>query len=80
MLKKFLFVTSLVLAQWSFAQTGTISGKMMDGEFNDVLPFANVLIQGTTIGASSDFDGIYTLEVEPGIYTLKFSYLGYTTK
>lgn len=80
MLKKFLFVTSLVLAQWSFAQTGTISGKMMDGEFNDVLPFANVLIQGTTIGASSDFDGIYTLEAEPGTYTLTFSYLGYTTK
>ncbi|MBQ4913036.1 TonB-dependent receptor [Maribacter sp. MMG018] len=80
MLKKILFATSFVLTQWCFAQTGTISGKMMDGEFNDVLPFANVLIQGTTIGASSDFDGIYSLEVEPGTYTVVFSYLGYTSK
>lgn len=52
----------------------------MDGEFNDVLPFANVLIKGTSIGASSDFDGIYSLEVEPGTYTVSFSYLGYTSK
>lgn len=80
MLKKILFATSLVLSQWCLAQTGTISGKMMDGEFNDVLPFANVLIKGTTVGASSDFDGIYSLEVEPGTYTVVFSYLGYTSK
>ncbi|OWW26415.1 TonB-dependent receptor [Zobellia sp. OII3] len=80
MLKKILFVTTLVFAQWCFCQTGTISGKMMDGEFNDVLPFANVLIKGTTIGTSSDFEGTYSLEVEPGTYTVTFSYLGYTSK
>ncbi|SHI35393.1 TonB-dependent receptor [Pseudozobellia thermophila] len=80
MLKKILLATTLVLGQWCLAQTGTITGKMMDGEFNDVLPFANVLIKGTTIGASSDFDGAYSLEVEPGTYTVSFSYLGYTSK
>lgn len=80
MLKKILFATSVLVSQWCVAQTGTISGKMMDGEFNDVLPFANVLIKGTSIGASSDFDGIYSLEVEPGTYTVSFSYLGYTSK
>ncbi|CAZ95353.1 TonB-dependent receptor [Zobellia galactanivorans] len=80
MLKKILFATTLVFAQWCFAQTGTISGKMMDGEFNDVLPFANILIKGTTIGSSSDFDGVYALEVEPGTYTVSFSYIGYTSK
>ncbi|MCK0161502.1 TonB-dependent receptor [Allomuricauda sp. F6463D] len=80
MLKNILLATTLFLAQWCFAQTGTISGKIMDGEFNDVLPFANVMIKGTTIGATSDFDGAYSLEVEPGTYTVSFSFLGYTTQ
>ncbi|HKL91386.1 MAG TPA: TonB-dependent receptor [Allomuricauda sp.] len=80
MLKNILLATTLFLAQWCFAQTGTISGKIMDGEFNDILPFANVLIKGTTVGATSDFEGAYALDVEPGTYTVTFSYLGYTTQ
>ena len=80
MLKNILVATTLFLAQWCFAQTGTISGKIMDGEFNDVLPFANVLVKGTTVGATSDFEGAYTLDMEPGTYTLTFSFLGYTTQ
>lgn len=62
------------------AQEGIISGTVNDGEFNDVLPFANILIKGSTIGTTSDFDGKYVLEVEPGNYTVTFSYLGYETK
>lgn len=80
MLKNILLATTLFLAQWCFAQNGTISGKIMDGEFNDVLPFANVAIKGTTIGSTSDFEGAYRMEVEPGTYTLTFSFLGYTTQ
>jgi len=80
MLKNILVAATFILAQWCFAQTGTISGKIMDGEFNDVLPFANVLVKGTTVGATSDFEGAYTLDVTPGTYTLTFSFLGYTTQ
>lgn len=80
MLKNILLATTLFLAQWCFAQTGTISGKIMDGEFNDVLPFANVTIKGTTTGATSDFEGAYSLDVTPGTYTVSFSFLGYTTQ
>lgn len=71
---------ALALVHMGVAQTGSIKGKLMDGEFNDVLPFANILVKGTTIGTTSDFDGMYTLEVEPGTYTLTFSFLGYTSK
>lgn len=80
MLKKILSLMALALVQFGFAQTGTISGKLIDGEFNDVLPFANILIKGTTQGATSDFDGRYALDVAPGTYTLVFSFLGYTPK
>lgn len=63
----------------SFAQSG-ISGTLNDGEINDVLPFANILVKGTTKGTTSDFDGKYEIEIEPGTYTLVFSFVGYETK
>jgi TonB-dependent receptor len=62
------------------AQTGKVTGKILDGEFNDVLAFANVLVKDTSKGTTSDFDGFYSLELEPGIYTLVFSFIGYETK
>jgi len=65
----------------SFAQNGTLSGKIIDGDFNDVLPFANVTIKGTSKGTSSDFDGKYTIDnIAPGTYTVLFSFIGYTSK
>lgn len=71
------FFTTLLFAQ---AQTGKITGKILDGEFNDVLAFANVLVKDTSKGTTSDFDGIYSIDLEPGIYTLVFSFVGYETK
>ncbi len=73
-----LAATSLVSAQQS---TGSIVGKLTDQEYNnEPLAFANVLIKGTTLGATSDFDGLFEIaNVEPGTYTVTFSYLGYET-
>jgi TonB-dependent receptor len=62
-----------------WAQTGTIRGVINDGEFNDVLPFANVIVKGSEKGVTSDFDGVYEISIEPGIYTLEFSFVGYQT-
>ncbi len=63
----------------AFAQ-GKVSGTIIDGEFNEPLAFANVLVKGTAIGVTSDFDGKYELELEAGTYTLVFSFVGYATK
>lgn len=60
-------------------QTGKIAGTIMDGEFNEPMAFANVLIKNTTKGTTSDFDGKYSIDVEAGNYTLVFSYIGYQT-
>lgn len=77
---KFLFVF-LVICTFSFAQTGTVSGTILDKEFNDEpLPFANITIKGTTQGSSTDDMGRYSISVKPGSYTLVIAYLGYTTK
>jgi len=61
-------------------QKGEITGNLLDTEFNDVLPFANVLVKNTSIGTTSDFEGKYVIILEPGVYTLIFSFIGYTTK
>lgn len=62
------------------AQTGTLAGNVIDGEFVEPMAFANILIKGTTIGTTSDFDGKYQLELEPGTYIIIYSYVGYGTK
>lgn len=70
-------VSTLTFAQ----QTGSIEGKLSDKETgNQPLPFANVTIKGTSKGTTSDFDGLYKLEnLEPGTYTVVFSFVGYET-
>lgn len=62
------------------AQTGTVAGNIIDGEFVEPMAFANVLVKGTTIGTTSDFDGKYQIDLEPGTYTIVFSFVGYTTQ
>jgi outer membrane receptor protein involved in Fe transport len=75
---KFLFFT-LFICVIGFAQnTGTITGVLLDKDSNNQpLPFANVLIKGTKIGANTDIDGKYSISAAPGNYTIQFSFLGY---
>ena len=77
---KLLFFT-LLLTAISFSQNkGTITGTLTDKEANNQsLPFANVLIKGTSIGTNTDIDGKYTLTILPGSYTLQLSFVGYET-
>ena len=62
-----------------FSQTGgTITGTITDHATKEPIIGANVLIVGTTLGASTDADGNYSLlNLKPGTYTLRFSYIGY---
>lgn len=80
-MKKFLFITFLALSQFVSAQSkGTLRGLLTDKEAgSDPLPFANVFIKGTTIGATTDFDGNYVISVPAGTHTVVFSFIGYKT-
>ncbi|MDY8134969.1 TonB-dependent receptor [Aquimarina sp. 2201CG5-10] len=81
-MKKLFTVIALFYLGLNFAQeTGTIAGTLSDKEGNNQpLPFANILIVGTTMGTSSDFDGKYEIaNVPPGSYTLEISFTGYET-
>ena len=82
-MKRFCTAIALLFLGFTYAQeaTGTVAGKLLDKENNDEpLPFANVIVKGTSKGASTDFDGFYEIAgVPPGTYTLEFSFTGYQT-
>jgi hypothetical protein len=73
-----IFAALLVPALLLAGTTGKIKGKVTDRETGEPLPGANVLIVGTTFGAASDFDGEFViLNVPPGVYTVKATFIGY---
>lgn len=58
--------------------TGKIAGTVIDQATGEGLPFANVFVDGTTLGAATDLDGNYTiLNVPPGVYSVTASIVGY---
>ena len=60
-------------------QTGKVTGKITDAETGEPLPGANVLLEETSMGASTDLEGYYViLNISPGTYDLKVSMMGYT--
>ncbi|MFU8861562.1 MAG: carboxypeptidase-like regulatory domain-containing protein [Cyclonatronaceae bacterium] len=58
---------------------GGVTGQLVDAVTLEPLIGANVIVEGYAgIGTATDSDGLYRLEqVEAGIYSLRFSYLGY---
>ncbi|MBI5808970.1 MAG: TonB-dependent receptor [Ignavibacteriales bacterium] len=61
--------------------TGKIAGKVTDAETGEELVGINVMIEGTTIGTATNIDGTYIINnIEPGVYTLTFSGVGYQKK
>jgi len=58
--------------------TGKIAGKVTDKQSGEPLIGANIMIKGTTLGASADIQGnYYILQVPPGTYELIASVIGY---
>jgi len=75
-LRNYLFLLFTIVTQLSFAQANKITGMVTDQLTGEPLPGVTIVVEGTTLGTTSDFDGNYTLMVERG-QTLVFSYIGY---
>jgi hypothetical protein len=58
------------------SQSQSISGSIVD-EYNKAVPFANILIQESGSGASADDHGRYHITIDPGVYNLIISSVGY---
>ncbi|MBT6160325.1 MAG: SusC/RagA family TonB-linked outer membrane protein, partial [Flavobacteriaceae bacterium] len=73
-IKMFFFLNIVFI----YAQT-SVRGVVTDAETGTPLPGVNVIIQGTSTGVSTDFDGNYQINAESG-QTLEFSFLGFETQ
>lgn len=70
----------LIMSTTSFAQTtGKIAGTISDSTTGEKLVGVTIVVEGTSLGASTDINGYYAiLNLTPGDYTLKASMVGYS--
>jgi len=69
-----MLVPSMLLA----GTYGKIVGKAIDKKTGEALPMVNVILEGTTIGGSTDLEGRITIiSVPPGTYQVRATLLGY---
>lgn len=81
MQKLFYSIVFLFIVSYSVAQSGRISGTILDSKTGETLPGATILIEGTTKATSADFDGKFSLNNVPeGKVTLIINYISYTPK
>jgi len=78
-MRKFLLLLSIsLITTITYSQTGNIRGFVYDKSSGEPIMFCNVILQGTTIGASTDVNGMYNIsKVLAGDYNLTVTYIGY---
>ena len=77
-IKNFLIVFLVFISIVLSAQTGSVKGRVYNAKNNDPLPFTNIIISGTTVGAVSDIDGNFIFTgLKPGYIKLEASAIGY---
>ena len=83
-MKLFLRFVVIIIFGFSLLKSGTtgkITGKVTDAKTGEPLVGVNILISGTSLGASTDIEGDYIiLNIPPGKYNLIFSSIGYHKK
>ena len=75
----FISILSIFASDFTLAgTTGKLTGKATDAKTNESLPFVNITLSGTSLGAATDIDGNYViLNIPPGNYNVKAQSVGY---
>ncbi len=83
-MKKNLFNLLLIAVLMAFGQIamaqGTVKGLIQDSQTDEALIGATVMVEGTTIGATTDLNGVFNFEAPAGTHTLVFRYVGYQSQ
>lgn len=79
-MKNIVLILSLILVSSAFAQKGKVRGQILDGENGEPLFGATVLIKGSTNGSMTDFDGKFSIDVDPGTHTIVVSYVSFASQ
>lgn len=76
-------ITAIKLGEENQINSGqkvTISGTVVDWNTNEPLPFATIQANDTVASIAADQQGRFTIELNQGLYFLRFNYLGYQEK
>ena len=69
-----------VSSLYAISNTGKVSGKITDAKSGAALAGVNVFLEDTPYGTATDEFGEYViLNIPPGDYSIKASYIGYAT-
>jgi hypothetical protein len=79
MLRSILFFLVFSMCSAAFGQY-VVKGKVTDAETSDPIPFANVILKGTSIGITTDFEGNYVIQSKILTDSITVSYLGYVSQ
>jgi len=77
-MKSYLIIIALASSFFAgplFAQSLTVKGKVTEGG-GEALPGVNIVVKGTSVGTTTDSDGVYSINVAPDA-VLVFSFIGY---
>jgi len=71
----------LLFSLSAFSQTGVLKGKVFDANSNEVIPFADILVENSNLYSASNENGEFRIEnIPPGVYNIQVSSLGYETQ
>ena len=71
---------AVLITSTASAQSAMVRGTILDAVTREPLPWANIVIVGTSIGGASDIEGKFEIRSAPvGSYTVKATYIGYET-
>jgi len=72
---------TLLSGESNAQETGTLRGTVLDSLSEEALPFANIVLENTLIGASTDANGYFVITgIPPNTYSVKVSFVGYKAK
>lgn len=75
-MNKTLRCLTLLLLSAIGAQAGRVTGTVKN-QRGEILPYASILVKGTTIGTTTNSQGSYFLDLIPGQFTITCQYVGY---
>lgn len=69
-------LTFAIAVPAALGQSGEIRGTVADTE-GEIIPGANVIVEGSTQGATTNAEGEYQLSLDPGTYAIRVTFVGY---
>lgn len=75
-----LFASGLFATSAHSQELAALDGFITDASNGETLISANIILEGTLRGATSNLSGYYAISgIEPGTYTVRYSYIGFNT-